>query len=255
MVVSQVCSSVDAIRAFLEHLVDPMLPEKPSIQDDPPLSQQQKIANQVHSIVLLYNYYHRKQNPDLLHVGLREFCKLIVDMRPALIPYLKFMAKPNKTDLVDVEEQLLLTEKAITSSYDICTILNPSRGVPNVEGWSISKVAVLLIDSKENCFLRFCSTTGGVWSLIEKDEDTSGQISKVTRDVKSTYQTRRVIKKPIKHALNVNEDGFLQIGYSSVKEVTGVNSIDIMLLGSYAVYSQRKEKTAARFYEMLPVEC
>lgn len=47
MVVSQVCSSVDAIRAFLQHLVDPMLPQKPSIHDDPPLSQQQKIANQV----------------------------------------------------------------------------------------------------------------------------------------------------------------------------------------------------------------
>ncbi|CAK8573178.1 unnamed protein product [Lathyrus sativus] len=250
MVVSQVCSSVDAIRAFLEHFVDLMLPEKPSIQDDPPLSQQQKIANQDHSVVLLYNYYHRKQNPDLSYVGFREFCKLIVDMRPALLPYMKFTAKPNETDLVDVEEQLSLTGKAITSSYDICTILNPSRSVPNIEGWPISKVAVLLVDSKENCFLRFCSTTGGVWSLIEKDVDTSGQISEVTRDVKSTYQKRRVIKKPSKDGLN--EGRILEVGYSAVKEAagTGVNSIDIMLLKSYIVYSQSKEKTASRFYIM-----
>ncbi|XP_050884095.1 uncharacterized protein LOC127087266 isoform X3 [Lathyrus oleraceus] len=249
MVVSQVCSSVDAIRAFLQHLVDPMLPQEPSIHDDPPLSQQQKIANQVHSVVLLYNYYHRKQNPEAAFVAFREFCKLIVDMRPALLPYMKFTAKPNETDLVDVEEQLSLTEKAITSSYDICTILDPSKSVPNVEGWPISKVAVLLVDGKkENCYLRFCSATGGVWSLIEKDVDTSGQISEVTRDVKCTYQKRRVIKKPSKDGLN--EGRILEVGYSAVKEAAGVNSIDITLLKSYTVYSQSKEKTASRFYIM-----
>jgi hypothetical protein len=31
---------------------------------------------------------------------------------------------------------------------------------------------------------------------------------------------------------------------------TGVNSIDIMLLESYTVYSESKEKTASRFYIM-----
>lgn len=153
-------------------------------------------------------------------MAFREFCKLIVDMRPALLPYMKFTAKPNETDLVDVEEQLSLTEKAITSSYDICTVLDPSKSVPNVEGWPISKVAVLLVDGKkENCYLRFCSATGGAWSLIEKDVDTSGQISEVTRDVKCTYQKRRVIKKPSKDGLN--EGRILEVGYSAVKEAAG----------------------------------
>lgn len=46
MGVSDVCPTVDAIRAFLEHLVDPMLAEIP-ILDYPPLSQQQKVAKQV----------------------------------------------------------------------------------------------------------------------------------------------------------------------------------------------------------------
>ncbi|CAI8608918.1 unnamed protein product [Vicia faba] len=121
-----------------------------------------------------------------------------------------------------------------------------------LEGWPISKVVVLLVESKkEVCFLLFSSITDGVWSVVEKDVDSSssGQSSTITNKIKHAYKKRRVIKKPTKHALNVNEDGFLKIGYSSVKEVTGVNSIGIMLLGSYTVYSQSKEKIASRFYK------
>lgn len=46
MALSDVCPTEDALRAFLEHLVDPMLPAKPS---DPSRSQQQKVAKQVYS--------------------------------------------------------------------------------------------------------------------------------------------------------------------------------------------------------------
>ncbi|KAL5071791.1 hypothetical protein RYX36_022678 [Vicia faba] len=65
--------SGDAVREFLEQLVDPMLQEKASTSDDPPLSQQQRVAKQVHSIVLLYNYYHKKQHPELALVAFKEF--------------------------------------------------------------------------------------------------------------------------------------------------------------------------------------
>jgi hypothetical protein len=51
MGLSDVCPTVDAIRAFLEHLVDPMLPAKASIRDDLPLSQQLKLAKQVSSFI------------------------------------------------------------------------------------------------------------------------------------------------------------------------------------------------------------
>lgn len=53
MGVSDVCPTVDAIRAFLEHLVDPMLAEIP-ILDYPPLSQQQKVAKQVFFYFLFF---------------------------------------------------------------------------------------------------------------------------------------------------------------------------------------------------------
>ncbi|XP_045813435.1 uncharacterized protein LOC123907281 [Trifolium pratense] len=251
MGLSDVCPTVDAVRAFVEHLVDPVLPAKPSIRDDPPLSQQLKLAKQVHSVVLLYNYYHRIQHPELEFVAFKDFCKLIVDLRPMLSRYMKFTQKPDETDLVDMEQQLSLTEKAITGSCDICIHLDASKNVPNIEGWPVSKVAVLLVNSKkENCFLLFCSITDGVWSVIEKDVDSYNQISEVTNGINHAYKKRRVIKKPTENGLNVDDDEFVQVGYSAVKEATGINSIDIMLLESYTVYSQSKEKTASRFYIM-----
>jgi len=135
---------------------------------------------------------------------------------------MKFTQKPDQTDLVDVEQQLSLTEKAIASSCDICTCLDASKNVPNIEGWPVSKVAVLLVDSKkENCLLCFCSTTDGVWSVIEKDVDSSDQISEDTNGLKHTYKKRIVIQNPTKNGLNVDDDEFLQVGYSAVKEATG----------------------------------
>lgn len=135
---------------------------------------------------------------------------------------MKFTQKPDETDLVDVDQQLSLTEKEIASSCDICTHLDASKNVPNIEGWPITKVAVLLVNSKkENCFLLFCSITDGVWSLIEKYVDTSGQSSEVTSGIKFTNQKKRVVKKLTKNGSNVDEDGFLQVGYSAVKEATG----------------------------------
>ncbi|AES67753.1 uncharacterized protein [Medicago truncatula] len=243
------CPTADAIRAFLEYLVDPLLQEDHSTNDDLPLSQHEKVANQVHAVVLLNNYYHIKLNQELAFLPYREFCKIIVDLRPPLSAYMKFMLQPDYAELVDVEQKLSLTEKAIMSSHDICLSLDASKHVPNIEGWPISKVAVLLVDSKkENCFLRFNSFTDGVWSLIEKDVDTSYQIAEVTSEIKSPYKRRGVIMKRSKVILN--EDQLLQVGYSAVKEAASVNSIDMMLLGSYNVYSQSKERTASRFYIM-----
>jgi hypothetical protein len=135
---------------------------------------------------------------------------------------MKFTQKPNETDLVDMEQQLSLTEKAITGSCDICTHLDASKSVPNIEGWPVSKVAVLLVNSKkENCFLLFCSITDGVWSVIEKDVDSCNQISEVTNGMDHAYKKRRVIKKPTENGLNVDDDEFVQVGYSAVKEATG----------------------------------
>jgi len=174
----------------------------------------------VHSVALLNNYYHRKLNQELAFLPYREFCKIIVDLRPAMSAYMKFTLLPKYAELVDAEQQLSLAEKAIMSAYDICLYLDALKNDPNIEGWPISKVAVLLVDSeKENCFLHFNFIPHGVWSLIGKDVDTSDQISEVTSEIKSPYKRRRVIMKRSKVILN--EDQLLQVGYSAVKEIAG----------------------------------
>ncbi|KAL2592098.1 hypothetical protein AAZV13_12G048200 [Glycine max] len=268
MAPSDVCLSEDAVQVFIEHLVDPLLPAKASVQDNPTPSQQKLVANQVSSFSVSFmlecmrrissslvtdNYYHRKQHPELAYLPFNEFCKLAVVLRPPLLAYMQFMQNLNEEELTDVEKQLSLTEKMIMEACDVCKCLDASKDAPNIEGWPITKVSMLLIDSKkENCFLLFSSITSGVWSVIEKGLDTSSQsslVEKVTSGSKQ-YKKRRVIKKSAQKELKVDEDVFLQVGYSAVKEATGINNTDIMLLESGTVYSESKEKAASRFYIM-----
>lgn len=42
-----VCPTEDAIEVFLEHLIDPLLPKKSSVKDNPTPSQQESMAKQV----------------------------------------------------------------------------------------------------------------------------------------------------------------------------------------------------------------
>lgn len=52
---SDVCPAEDALKAFLEYLVDPVLPAKPSIRDNSPSpSQHQLVAKQVYILILLF---------------------------------------------------------------------------------------------------------------------------------------------------------------------------------------------------------
>ncbi|CAK8575829.1 unnamed protein product [Lathyrus sativus] len=246
-----VCPTEDAIEVFLQHLVDPLLPENSSVKDNPTPSQQESIAKQVRSAVLLYNYYHRKQHPELEYLPFNEFCKLIVVLRPPLLAYMQFMQNFNEVELIDVEKQLSLTEKVIMDACDVSKCLDASKNAPNKEGWPISEVSILLIDGKkENCFLLFGSITKGVWSVVEKSIDASSQSSEVTPEMNNTYKRKRIVKKSKKEDLKVDEDGLLQIGYSAVKEATGINRTDIMLLESYTIYSLSKEKAASRFFIM-----
>ncbi|XP_047161287.1 uncharacterized protein LOC124831357 [Vigna umbellata] len=276
MVPSDVCPTEDAIKIFIEHLVDPLLPAKSSVQDYPSPSQQKLVARQVRSVVLLYNYYQRKRHPQLEYLPLNEFSKLVVVLRPALLAYMQFMQNSHEEELTNVEKQLSLTEKMIMEACDVSKSLDASKNVPNIEGWPITKVAILLIDSKkEKCFLLFGSITSGVWSLVEKSLDTSSQSSLISKDLDTScqsslglkgmvtsnqssevtpgtkqYKKKRVLKKSSKDELKVNEDVFLQVGYSAIKEATGINNTDIFLLESGTMYSESKEKEASRFYIM-----
>ncbi|KAL2508679.1 hypothetical protein Fot_32326 [Forsythia ovata] len=202
---SDVCRSEDLVRALMEYLVDPRLPFRFSANDTPDLSVQQAVAKQMYAVVLLYNYYHRKQHPELEFLDVVAFC--------------------DPKELNGIKDGLSVTEKAIRDACDISSALDTSKDVPNTEGWPISKVAVLLIDSKnENCLLQFAEKKVG-------------------------NKRKRNSRKSIDEK-NADDNGFLQLAFDAVKEVTGINSSDLVVLETHRVYSLSKEKTAALFYMM-----
>ncbi|KAL2468886.1 hypothetical protein Fot_50462 [Forsythia ovata] len=194
---SEACPREDLVLALMEYLVDPRLPSRVSDNDPPDLSVQQAVSKQMHAVVLLYNYFHRKQHPDIEFLDFVAFCKLSVIMRPTMSAFMKFTNQGESTELNDINDGLSVTEKAIRDACNISVVLDVSKDVPDTEGWPISKVAVLLIDSnKENCLLQFGSVTEGIWSLVEKELDESiinSEISAEETQYIGTYVRRWVL--------------------------------------------------------------
>ncbi|KAH7521312.1 hypothetical protein FEM48_Zijuj07G0019700 [Ziziphus jujuba var. spinosa] len=252
---ADVCPTEDAVEALLEYLVDPLLPVKSLLRETPSQSQQQSIAKQVYAVVLLYNYYHRKQYPKLEFLGFESFCKLAVVLRPALLAHLTFMQGSNDIELEDLDKKFSITEKMIVDACNVSKSLDASREVPYIEGWPISKVAVLLVDSKkENCFLLFSSITQGVWSVFQKDVDVLSQSSEGTVEAKNSDKKRRVMIRNLRVESKINEAALQQLAYLAVKEATGISQTDLLVLENHLVYSVSKEKTATRFYIMMCTE-
>ncbi|KAL6194276.1 hypothetical protein ACLB2K_035360 [Fragaria x ananassa] len=245
---SDVCPTEDAIQAFLEYLVDPMLPTKSSMRDTPSLSLQESVAKQVHAVVLLYNY-HRKQYPKLEVLRFSSFCKLVVDLKPALLAHMTFMQMPSDTELDDLEKQLSVTERTIMDACEISTSLDASMGTPNTEGWPISKVTVLLVDSKkENCFLQYGSITQGVWSVIDKNLEVRDRSSNDTRELTHINKKKRFTGNSSRGELRIDETSCRKLAYSAITEATDINQNDLLVLESHVVFSHSKEKAAACFF-------
>lgn len=243
MDLSVVCPVEDTILALIDYLVDPMLPAKSSIRDTPSPDQQQSVANQVHAVVILFNYYHRKQHPGLDFQGYESFCKLAAVLRPSLLGYLKLMQISDNAELDDLENQTSVTDKMIMRACDISSRLDALKDAPVTDGWPISKVTVFLVDSeKENCFLIFSSITNGVWSVIEKDLDDT--------DAKHVSKKRRFTRRTSGDELGVDEAALQQFAFSAIKEASGISQTDLVILEKHVVYSLSKEKATARFYIM-----
>ncbi|KAH9727661.1 hypothetical protein KPL70_008759 [Citrus sinensis] len=252
MSASDLCATEDTVLLLLDYLVDPLLPARPSSRDTPSESLQRSVAKQVHAVVLLYNYYHIKQHRQLKFEGFESFSKLAVVLKPTLLAHMKLLQRSNDSELDDPDKQLSVTEKKIMDACDISNSLDASKDIPSTEGWPISKVAVLLIDSrKENCFLKHSSMTEGVFSLIEKDLDVSSCISEVMSEGKQKRKKIKVTRKFFEDA--VDEDTLQQVAFSAVKEATdgkGINQNELIIIRSDVAYSLSKEKTMARFYIM-----
>ncbi|OMO69905.1 hypothetical protein CCACVL1_19205 [Corchorus capsularis] len=241
-------AEVDAIGAFFKLLVEPMVfgvynPHMITV----PLKKQQSVAQQVYAVVLLYNYYYRKTHLNLNHLDFKSFCELALTLKPNLRPYFKWFLISDDIEVSNIEKQeLSLTEQAIKDACDVCTSLDASRDVPNIKGWPVSRVAVLLIDEKkENCVLQNDSITEGVWSVIEKKVDEIGCSSEEKHGNKR-QRTLDLQDESDEHGLDK------QLAFSAVREATknGIDEKDLTIIESHVVYSLDKEKAATRFYIM-----
>ncbi|XP_071938538.1 uncharacterized protein [Coffea arabica] len=240
---SDVAPIEEAVSALLDCLVDPLLPSKLYGKDPPSLDNQQSVSRQMHAVGLLYNYYYRKQDPELCFLEFVPFCKLALTLKPTLMPHMKFTLQTDPVGLNDLENQLSVTEKAVMDACNISLSLDALKDIPSIEGWPISKVSVLLVDSeKENCVLLFGSVTNGVWSVIEKSVDD------FNIDLENTSEGKRISQTMTGEQLT--ESYFEQLASIAVKEATGINHSDLMVLERHVVYSLSKEKTAAYFYIM-----
>ncbi|KAK6142716.1 hypothetical protein DH2020_023064 [Rehmannia glutinosa] len=237
--------SEDVLQALMEVLVYPLLPL--GVSDVPPSEDDHKsVAKQMHAVVLLYNYQYRKHKPELVFLDFVSFCKLTVVIKPTLISFMKLTIESESMKSNIAENHLSVTEKAIKDACDIAVALDASRDFPNTDGWPISKVAVLLIDSKkEDCMLQFGAVTKGVWSLIEKELNESSINREISAEEKIGYKRKRNSLKA-----STYDTEFLQLAYDVVKDFNGICSSDLEVLETHVTYSLGKEKSATRFYMM-----
>lgn len=244
----ELVSTEEVVNALLEYLVGPRLPLKSSAFKEPPtLSQQQSVAKQLHAVVLLYNYYQRKEDSQAQYLDFESFCKLAMTLKPALMSYMKFMNQSDLTSSKDMNNDLSVAEKAIQDACNISCALDASKDIPAINKWLISKVSVLLLDSKkETCFLNYCSVTEGVWSLIEKC------LELPTAEIEGTVERRKrqTSMRPVTVDQKDDDSGFQQLAFLAVKDATGISKTDLVTLEKHVVYSLTKEKTASCFYIM-----
>lgn len=180
----------------------------------------------MYAVVLLYNYYQRKLNPESEFVNSESFCNLVVTLRPSLKPYVKIMDLPDNKKPDGPENELLLTKKTIVHACNVSLALDASKDYPYTEKWAISKVAVLLVDSsKENCFMQFGSITQGVWSVIEKDVDFSNIGSESEEVGNHISKKKRITRKTLREEMDADETGFQELAFLAVKEAAGMLSL------------------------------
>ncbi|XP_076921492.1 uncharacterized protein LOC143582916 [Bidens hawaiensis] len=225
----------ETVEALMEYLVGPLLPLKHTdfAKETPSEAKQKSVAKQVHAAVVLYNYYHHlNHHRESRLLKFDHFCKLALMFKPSIFHHMKHTCQPNDTVLSDPENQLSLTEKAIKDACTISeTLLNASDNISNViKEWQVTKVAVLLIDSKkENCFLQF---NNGVWSVIEKE----------------IFPESKKRKKIMMEYDEEGEVGYQKLAFLACKEVAGIPYRDLKILESHVVYSLSQAKTATRFF-------
>lgn len=130
-------------------------------------------VSQIQAAVILYNYYHRKMNPQLAFADAKRFfvCASL-SVGEDLLAYLSMVHERENNP--GKHAKLSVTDKAVIQACEIAEELDASRDSPDMAMWPISKVAVLLLDpTRKKCLVEYSADTRGIWSIIEKELDPS----------------------------------------------------------------------------------
>jgi len=250
----------DSIQAFVSSLVGPMLNEYQRYAE-PSEAAQQQVAKQMQAVVLLYNYYHRKEYQHLEELNFLNFCRFAVVSCAKLIAYMGVIKGSNQSLSSLHKHRFTPTERMVKEACETCLALESPKAMSEINTWPTSKVAVFIVDKKERCILIYGSITKGVWSLVEKEIDGFDSFPGGTSESDKKNWAKLKEKVPSKRAAgSVLNDGdieigteekFLQLAYSAVKEQTGIDRDNLRVLSSTLVYSLTKKKTSCRLYTMI----
>ncbi|TVU11266.1 hypothetical protein EJB05_44840, partial [Eragrostis curvula] len=195
----------------------------------PTLDNQNAVARQVQAMVLLYNYYHRKQFPQLAFADPKRFILAALLADADLLVYLKH----------DAEAGTSVTDRAVEDACGIAEALDAKAdSPPRTSTWPISKVAVLLVDPTWNkCLIERGSVTKGVWSIFEKDIMPAVSIN---IDLSAPGARNEEARN--------SERYMLQTAFSVVESKTGMKHDSLLFLEEHLVYSLSKKETTAKLF-------
>ncbi|KAM0831717.1 hypothetical protein ACQ4PT_065344 [Festuca glaucescens] len=186
LVVEEVVCMEEAVKMLMEHLVRPALRVR-AAQDE----KERTVAQQIHTAVILYNYYHRKMFPQLDFADAKEFCVCAcVSTGESLLAYLTLVQE--REDNSGKEERLSATDIAAVQACEIAVELDASKASPDMEMWPISKVAILLLDpTRKKCLIEYGAITKGVCSIIENEFDAAAGIPHTTSQLVGQESTKK----------------------------------------------------------------
>ncbi|KAM3295505.1 hypothetical protein ACQJBY_038033 [Aegilops geniculata] len=215
----------DAVKMLVEHLVKPVLPRGAifgAAQGERHMEpdKQRAVAQQIHTAIILYNYYHRKMSPQLAFADPKRFfvCASL-SAGEDLLAYLSMVHERESNPGKHV--RLSVTDRAAIQACEIAEELDASKDSPDMAMWPISKVAVLLLDpTRKKCLIEYSANTKGIWSIIEKEIDATD----------ATAGNSHSTNQP------------------AGQESTGMKGSNLRLLDETLAYSLSKERTTTKLF-------
>ncbi|XP_051188826.1 uncharacterized protein [Lolium perenne] len=234
----------EAVNLLVEHLVRPVLPRRAG-QDERhmTLEKQRAVAQQVHTAIIMYNYYHRKVSPKLAFADPKRFFTCAsLSVGEDLLPYLS-IAHARENDSGD-DATLSVTDKGAIQACKIAAELDATKIYPDMGVWPIGKVAVLLLDpTKKKCLIEYGADTKGVWSFIEKEYDAASGISHSTNQPAGEESTNKTTFGALDGPLILQ-----QLAMSEVQRRTGMDGSDLLVLDEDLTYSLSKGRTTTKLF-------